>query len=42
MIGEPFVTGADHETTTWSAEFVVVTVDGGSGIYAHSIVIGVE
>ena len=42
VMGEPFVTGADHEIITWSAEFVVVTVDGGSAIYAHSIVIVVE
>ena len=42
VIGDPFLTGADQDITTLSAEFVVVTVDGGSGIKAHSIVIGLE
>ena len=42
VIGDPFVTGVDQEITTLSAEFDVVTVDGGSGIYAHNIVIAVE
>ena len=42
VIGDPFVTGVDHEITTLSAEFDVVTVDGGSGMNAHNIVIGVE
>ena len=39
VIGDPFVAGVDHEITTLSAEFDVVTVVGGSGIYAHNIVI---
>ena len=42
VIGDPFVTGVDQETTTLSAELDVVTVAGGSGIYAHNIVIAVE
>ena len=42
VIGDPFVTGVDHEITTLSAEFDVVTVDGGSGMNAHNIVIGLE
>ena len=41
-MGDPFVTGVDHEITTLSAEFEVVTVDGGSGMNAHNIVIGFE
>ena len=42
VMGDPFVTGVDQDTTTLSAEFNVVTVDGGSGMNAHSIVIADE
>jgi len=36
VIGDPFVTGEDHDIVTKSAEFVVVTVDGASGLKAQS------
>ena len=42
VIGDPFVTGVNQDITTLSAEFAVVTVDGGSGMYAHNIMIGDE
>ena len=32
IIGDPLVTGVDHDITTESAEFVVDTVVGGSGM----------
>jgi hypothetical protein len=32
VMGDPLVTGVDHDITTLSAEFVVDTVDGGSGM----------
>ena len=35
VIGEPFVTGVVHVIVTWLSEFAVITVRGGSGLYAQ-------